>query len=146
MQLTTQKVLKGLEGLEEEELTQEVIQPLIEVLHPGRIEYTHSPTEAGRDLVSYGRDCLNRPHILCVQVKAVKLSFGASAFNSVVSQAESALKILVTLENGETSYPNEVWIITSHPFPEQKRRQLIGYLNELSRKGIKVIPGDRAFL
>lgn len=142
MTLTSQKVLKGLLKLEEEELTNEVIQPLLEKIHPGRVEYTHSPIEAGRDLVSFGKDYLSRPHILCVQVKAIKLSFGAAPFKDVVNAAEVALKMQVTLENGDLAYPSEVWVITSNPFPEQKRRQLFSYLTELSKKGIKIVAGE----
>src|ERR1035441_9160106 len=68
---------KALTALAEDDLTSQVISPLVNVLHPGRIEYTHSPVEAGRDIVSYGHDALGRQHILCVQVKARPISHGA---------------------------------------------------------------------
>jgi hypothetical protein len=133
---------KGLLQLEEEDLTNDVLIPLIKKLSPGRIEYTHSANEAGRDLVSFGKDNLNREHILCVQVKADKVSYGAKFQEIVVSPTLAAKKEGVTLENGAKSIPNEVWFMTSAPFPEQSRRQISGTLKDLYRKNIKFIPGE----
>ena len=66
------KLIEFIQKLTEEELTNEIIIPLIEKIHPGKIEYTHSANEAGRDLVSFGSDLLNRPHILCAQIRLNK--------------------------------------------------------------------------
>jgi hypothetical protein len=130
-----------LTALGEEQLTAQVMCPLIETLHPGRIEYTHSTIEAGRDIVSYGRDALDRQHILCVQVKARPISHGASDFGQLASVATLAKTEGVTLEDGSACIPSEVWYVTSHPFPEQKRRQVSGTLQELDRKNIKFVSG-----
>src|SRR5437868_11682198 len=109
MKTSKRRLSQALSELDEVQFTTDVLMPLIEVLHPGRIEYTHSPIEAGRDLVSFGRDLIDRSHILCVQVKAIPLSYGAPAFTSAANAAQGALKIMVTRENGESAYPNEVW-------------------------------------
>jgi len=73
--------------------------PLIEKIHPGKIEYTHSANEAGRDLVSFGSDSLNRSHILCIQVKAKQISYGAS-FGKVQETTKLAKEVGITIENG----------------------------------------------
>lgn len=135
-------VLEALMTLEETELTARVIRPLIEHLHPGRLEYTHSPEEAGRDLVSFGRDALGRRHILCVQVKARPISHGANSIGQVAHVATVAKTQGVTMQNGETCFPNEVWFLTSFPFPEQKRRQVSDTLATLDRRSIKFISGE----
>jgi hypothetical protein len=125
----------------EEKFTEEVLFPLIKELHPGNIEYTHSSIEAGRDIVSFGRDILGRQHVLCIQVKARPLSYGAK-FHEVVGVSQLAKNEGVTLQNGSKCLPDEVWYITSHPFPEPYRRQVSDSLIELSRKNIKIIAGE----
>ncbi len=136
------RLLEGLRRLSEEELTTEVILPLIAKLHPGRIEYTHSSIEAGRDLVSFGQGCSGRPHILVVQVKSAKLSFGAEAFGGIMAVLQVSKLQGVTTENGIVCHPHEVWLITSQPFTEPERRQVSGPLESLSRQSILVIGGD----
>lgn len=133
---------KGLLQLEEKDLTHDVLIPLINKLHPGRIEYTHSAIEAGRDLVSFGKDNLNRPHILCVQVKADKVTYGSKFQEIVVSPTLTAKKEGVTLDDGSKSIPNEVWFITSASFPEQNRRQVSDTLIDLAKNNIKFIAGE----
>ena len=133
---------KALTALPEDDLTSQVIVPLVNALHPGRIEYTHSPVEAGRDIVSYGRDALGRQHILCVQVKARPISHGAKDFGDLASVATLARTEGVTLDNGTLCIPNEVWYVTSYPFAEHKRRQVSGSLQSLDRNGIKFVCGD----
>ncbi len=128
--------------LEETALTHDVINPLIEYLHPGRIEYTHSSIEAGRDIVSFGVDSIKRQHILCVQIKADKVTYGAQFQGIVVNPTKMAKMEGVTLENGNKCIPNEVWFITSTPFPEQQRRQISETLNDLERNNIKFIAGE----
>ena len=135
-------LLTALMALEEPELTSQVIRPLIEALHPGRIEYTHSPVEAGRDLVSLGRDALGRTHTLCVQVKARPISYGARAFAEVTNVASLARTEGVTRENGEVCIPNEVWFITSHPFRSKSDAEVSFTLQSLDRNNIKFISGD----
>lgn len=138
MQLSINEALCA---LKEDALTRQFIMPLVECLHPGRLEFTHSPTEAGRDIVSFGKDCLGRDHILCVQVKATPMSFGA-AFGKVQQTLILAKTIGVVLENGAKCFPNEVWLVSSHPFPEQKRRQVADALQEMERNNTKVVSGE----
>jgi hypothetical protein len=129
-------------ALNEDDLSDQFVRPLVEVLHPGRVEYTHSSDEAGRDFVSFGRDSLGREHILCVQVKARPISHGAAGFGAVSQVATIAKTQGVTRENGDVCVPSEVWFVTSHPFPEHKRRQVSGVLQELAQKNIKFVPGE----
>lgn len=136
------KLQKALMQLEEKDLTHDVIIPLIRKLHPGRIEYTHSANEAGRDIVSFGKDSLKRQHILCIQIKANKVSYGAQFQGIVVNPTRMAKVEGVTTENGSKSIPNEIWFITSTPFPEQQRRQVSETLKDLEKNGIKFIPGE----
>lgn len=135
-------ILRALIALGEEELTGRVVIPFIEAVHPGRIEYTHSPDEAGRDIISFGRDLLGRLHILCVQVKARPISRGARDFGEVREVSTSAKLQGVTREDGNLCIPNEVWYLTSYPFPEWKRRQVSGILQDMTQKNAKFISGE----
>src|ERR1041384_2667314 len=106
-------LLESLKTYSEADFTLLFLLPLIEKVHPGRVEYTHSAIEGGRDIVSFGSDVLGREHILCIQVKAVKISYGAS-FAEVKQTSELAKTTGVTLENGQKCFPHEVWFLTSH--------------------------------
>lgn len=136
------KLLKALIQMEEQDLTSNVIIPLLEKVHPGRVEYTHSPIEAGRDIVSFGKDSLKRQHILCVQIKANKVTYGAQFQGIVVNPSKMAKMEGVTTENGTQCIPHEIWYITSSPFPEQERRQISGTLKDLEKNNIKFIAGE----
>jgi hypothetical protein len=126
----------------EKELTNSVVVPLLEVLHPGRVEYTHSAIESGRDLVSFGKDMLGRPHILCVQVKASRISYAAKNFGQLFSIASVARDAGVTVQDGNTILPHEVWIISSKSFAEQERRQVDSILKKMTQNNIKIIALD----
>ncbi|MCP4763562.1 MAG: AAA family ATPase [archaeon] len=136
------KLAKSIQLLEEPILTEKIIIPLILKVHPGKIEYTHSNIEGGRDIVSYGIDCIGRKHILCIQVKAIKISYGASSFGEIKNTAIVAKDTGVALEDGSKVFPNEVWVISSYEFPENKRRQVEDSIAELSRTNIKIISSE----
>lgn len=136
------KILDKLKSLTEDEFIDSVIVPIAKELHPGRIEYTHSTIEAGRDLVSFGKDTLGREHILCLQAKSRHISYGKDFQQYVVSQTTLAKREGVTLENGNKTTPHEVWFLNTYPFPETNRRQVADSLKELDRQSIKFIAGD----
>lgn len=129
-------------GLKEPSLTRLVILPLLEAIHPGRVEYTHSSSERGRDVISFGKDSLKRPHILAVQVKTTRIPYGAAAFGLIRAALEAARTEGVTLENGTRVKPHEAWLISSSPFPEQSRFHLADQLKLMEDRGIKVIGGE----
>jgi DNA polymerase III delta prime subunit len=135
-------LLKALNNMKEHILVNDVIVPLIEKIHPGRVEYTHSTIEAGRDIVSFGKDSLNRQHILCIQAKANKVTYGAQFQGIVANPSITAKTEGVTIENGNQCIPHEVWFITPSPFPEQERRQVAHTLRDLEKNNIKFIAGE----
>jgi energy-coupling factor transporter ATP-binding protein EcfA2 len=128
--------------LSEPELREQILIPLLAKLHGERVEHTHSSNEAGRDLVSFGKDYLGRPHILALQAKSKKISFGAAAFGALVNVATVAKNEGVTLENGQKVKPDELWYVSSQPFPEQNRKQVADIIRGLQEKNIKIIGGD----
>jgi hypothetical protein len=140
--MSTSKLHEEISKLPEETLTLEVIIPLVRILHPGKVEYTHSSVEAGRDIISVGTDNLHRQHILCIQVKAVSLSYGSRFISLVVNPCELAKTEGVTLFDGTKVFPNEVWCISSSAFSASNRRQVSDNLERLSRQNIKLIAGE----
>ena len=74
------RVLAGLAELNEEEFTRRVVIPMLRGMYPNaRIEYTNGPLEAGRDVVVIAQHgALSRQWIVCAQVKAHRISPGAS--------------------------------------------------------------------
>lgn len=128
--------------LEEDFLVNKLICPLLEIIHPGRIEFTHSSNEAGRDIISFGKDALGRDDILCIQAKANKVTYGAQFNGIVTNPAQMAKTEGVVLANGQKVHPNEVWFVTSSPFPANKRVIVADTLKKLEQDNIKFIPGE----
>ena len=114
------------------------MRPLIKVIHPGELDDTHSSIEGGRDLVSFGQDGIGRTHILAVQTKASKISYGAS-FRSIAVLLETAKKTRAVGSNGNSAFPNEVWLISSTNFPEHKRRQVEDQVVDIEKMNVKMV-------
>jgi len=129
-------------SFQEQKLTSTIIIPLIESIHQGTIEYTHSNNESGRDIVSFGKDLIGRSHILCVQVKAIKISYGAAKFKSITDSAITAKDQGVITQSGNKVFPNEVWLISSKTFVDSERRQVSDSIENLEKKNIKIIALD----
>jgi energy-coupling factor transporter ATP-binding protein EcfA2 len=136
------KLQKAITKLNEEDLTSEILAPLIEVLHPGKIEYTHSPIEDRRAIVSFGYDSLRRSHVLCVLPEISRIPSEEVGFGKMMSIAETIRDVGLTKENGTGCFPDEVWLMTCHPFAEVHRKQVAGRLQALSKKNIKFITGE----
>lgn len=133
---------KAILSLDEQEVIDRLVFPLIKKIHPGKVEYTHSANEAGKDIISFGRDRLDRKHILCVQVKADKISYGSPFISQVADPCKLAKNEGVILENGDKVKPNEVWFITTSHFSEPQRKQVSGTISKLEGENIKFIAGD----
>ncbi len=142
MDLIHDTLKKTLQLMSEEELTRNIILPLINAIHIGKIEYTHSAIEAGRDIISFGKDILGREKTLCIQVKSDKISYSATKFGLLKAQAMTAKESGVVLENGTKVFPNEVWIVSSKSFVEPDRRQVEDILVSLEKNNIKIIALD----
>ncbi|MFO1457813.1 MAG: NACHT domain-containing protein [Verrucomicrobiota bacterium] len=140
--MTQHQVAEAIAKLDEKSLTQDLLIPLVQLIHPGRTEYTHSATEAGRDVVSFGKDSLGRHHLVLVQAKSAKVSFGAEKFGGLYQTALIARKQGITTESGQKLIPHEVWLMVPFPFPENERRQVADVLSEMERESIKLIAGD----
>jgi SpoVK/Ycf46/Vps4 family AAA+-type ATPase len=137
-----QSILDAMTRLGDEDLTSEVIIPLVEILHPGKIEYSSHVNSAKRLLVSSGVASLKRPHLLCVQVKPIANSVDDAEFEGAVSTIKSAKSDGLTRENGQHIIPNEAWLITPFRFSDESRRRLSEVLQELSRHNIHFISGE----
>jgi hypothetical protein len=133
---------KAILSLDEQEIIDYLIFPLISKVHSGKLEYTHSANEAGKDIISFGRDSLNRKHILCIQVKADKISYGSPFISQVADPCKLAKNEGVILENGDKVKPNEVWFITTSHFSEPQRKQVSATISKLEEENIKFIAGD----
>lgn len=116
--------------------------PFLEQVLKGHIEYTHSATEAGRDIVVFTSDPLGKEKIYCIQVKVTDISYGAAAFGGIFHTLMTAKREGVTLTDGRSRKPHEVWFINSATFPENERRQVRSSLEELDLNNIRVIAGE----
>lgn len=127
--------------LSEKELTKRVIIPLLAEIHGGGQEYTCSPLESGRDVVSVGTDILDRPHVLAVQVRKEKLSYSAKSLGPLLAELQVARREKWTTQRGDSVTPSEVWFVTPFSFADHQRRQAPETLAEFDKSQIKLVDG-----
>jgi hypothetical protein len=60
-------LIEAIGKLVSDDLLSEVVEPLTQTLHPGRVEYAHLSDGLDRSILSFGQDSLRRSHVLCVQ-------------------------------------------------------------------------------
>lgn len=142
-----ERVLLAFATLEEAVFTRRVVVPLLRALEPkARIEETHGANEAGRDLICFStHPHLNRPRVLCIQVKSHRISTGSTAgpysLVSIANQVETAKTIGVVMPDGTRIVADEVWVVNSHVFPEPGRRMNVELLERIKKQSGLLIDG-----
>lgn len=115
--------LQTLQSLQEDELTELVIIPLLQKLGFDDIDYTHGVLERGKDIVFTRRDPLSDPKYIGATVKAHKLDGNVQSSRSmsaVYYQVRQAIDSpFVIPRNGRRVILSEIYVITSHPISQQ---------------------------
>jgi hypothetical protein len=132
-------LLSYIQGQPESFVTRRLVIPLLEKLYPdSNVEETHGPLEAGRDVICFTRHfSLNIPYTICVQVKNHKISVGSTtgpySLIAIKNQVEQAKSTGVVCVSGNRVLPDEIWVVTTFPFTEPRRRLVHELLQEMQR-------------
>lgn len=131
----TSILIKKIQKMSEAAFTSDVVEPLLRKMFvDDRIEYTHGPTERGRDLIIYSKhDKLDRLKIICIQIKNHKFNQVSSSPYSIIClthQIKQAITTGVTTINGDSCFPSEMWVINPYPLTDTVRRQAAPELEE----------------
>jgi energy-coupling factor transporter ATP-binding protein EcfA2 len=123
-----------------ESLTDEVLSPLLQVLHPGSIEHISFSSEYGRALLSSGHDFLKRSHMLGVQPVPTDSLHDSDRFRVLAKQADGWKSLELARAGGAKCLLDELWIVCTHERPtnDDVSRQI----RLFASKGIKFIWGD----
>jgi hypothetical protein len=123
--------------------------PLLEKLYPdSTVEETHGSLEAGRDVICFTHHSgLGIPHTICVQVKNHKISAGSTSgpysLIAIKNQVEQAKSTGVVAMSGNRLLADEIWVVTTFPFPEPKRRLVNQILREMRGTNTHLIDGNK---
>jgi NACHT domain len=144
MQKSLQQVL---EQMPEAQLTRQVVIPLLRAMFPGdRIEETHGPEEAGRDVICFTRHPhLQRSRIVCIQIKSHTLNRSTSSpysIQTLKNQLELATTTGVVGLSGDVIKPTEIWVINSHISNDSFRRSIVQVLDMVRSMGAYYIDGE----
>jgi hypothetical protein len=140
-------LLDALQSIKEEELTTQVLQPLLVALGYKSVDYHGGPYEEGKDLICQKTDEFGDPALTVVQVKRYRATVAArkgagDTFSELVTQlAQAAEKSIPTL-NGPV-LPSQVLLITPYPINTRSLQSRFERYEELRHRKLKILDGTK---
>ncbi|HET8860835.1 hypothetical protein [Marivirga sp.] len=137
-----------LKNLNEKDLRQELIIPLLSKMgYIAPIEY-HGTNEKGKDIICFEYDRLNEQRFLAVVAKTGNLTGNAATsagLMNVVTQVQQAFdNPYEDLYNMRQVYINEVWVVTSGKIVSGAQESVVNTLRKTNLdKQIRIIGDDR---
>lgn len=128
--------------LNNEDLIEEVISPLLQVIHHGTFEFVSISTDHGRAVLSTGHDYLKRPHVLCVQPIAEGSLRKIDDLKALFTQAQEWKASEITRPVGTKCLIDELWFLSPYQPTSDQLSNFSALVRALSRQGIKFIWGD----
>ena len=142
-------VLNNLLKMNENDITKEVLMPLLMRIGWGRVDFHGGPYEEGKDVICWRRDELDSLELGVAQVKKYKPTAVASddkSFMELVNQLQQASeKSVPSVDDGKTYKPSIVYVVT--PFKINTRSLMTrfeGY-QVLKERNLKIIDGISLF-
>lgn len=125
--------IDDLRALSEEDLTTNVVIPLLKEMGFTDVRYVHGADEHGKDVVFWWEDQFHNKKWKCAQVKAKKIH-GSSATEGNVSELRDQIQDsfatpYINPADGRTEEMTEVYIITSHNITSNAKKAIWNLLD-----------------
>lgn len=139
-------VLEAIKKYPENNLTKNIIIPLLETLEYNKIEFFGGTSEEGKDLIFWEQDPMGDPFLNVAQVKHFKFSNSSSdsaSFQTVINQLSVCFNKKIPHSDGFTHKPSKVWLITTH---EIDSKTLLTFYDEspnIQKDKIRIIDGAK---
>ena len=110
------KILEAIQNYPENNLTKDIIIPVLKKMGFEKVEFFGGVSEEGKDLVFWETDKLDSVHLHVAQVKHFKFLNNAGSKNSlqnVISQLSTCFRKKIPHSDGITEFPSKVWLIST---------------------------------
>ncbi|GEM_PF-1728766 len=139
-----EKVMKGIQSMPENDMTKNVIIPLLKYLGYKKVEFYGGTNEEGKDIVFWEVSKLGVEKLHVAQVKHFKLSNKASgndSFQTVVNQLAMCFEKKILCTNKQSHHPKEALLISTYPIDTKTLESRFSDNPVLPVRSIEIIDG-----
>ncbi|MGZ3757510.1 MAG: NACHT domain-containing protein [Mucilaginibacter sp.] len=133
-----------LQNIPENQLTREIIIPLLKTLGFDKAEFFGGPSEEGKDIVFWGKDRFDDNKLYVAQVKHFRFTNTAAderGLQTIVNQLTQCFSRKLPYTDLTTHFPSEVQLITSYPVDTKTLMTRFNDYSQLKEQQIKIIDG-----
>jgi flagellar biosynthesis GTPase FlhF len=138
------KVMKAVQEMPENKLTNEVIIPLLRYLGYKKVEFYGGIDERGKDIVFWEESKIGRDKLIVAQVKHFKASNKASgndSFQTIVNQLVMCFEDTLIHIDKQIHKPKEAMLISTHPINIKTLQTRFSSIPLLPVRNIEIIDG-----
>lgn len=146
MEIEAKLLLNKLQKMKENDVTRNVIIPLLETLGYQKVEFYGGPSEEGKDIVCWEVDRFGDIRLIVAQVKHFKFSNKASdtiSIQTIVNQLQNCLARPLLYTDKTPYLPSEVFLITTYPIDTKTLQTRFTAFPTLQDFKIKIIDGHK---
>lgn len=140
------QLLKKLQKMNEQALTERILLPLLEKLDFDSIEHRHGPYEKGVDILCIKKDELEETELLAIQVKRLEFSGSASKaghLHNILNQLSQCIEEPIKLKDGTQRLASRVWLISPYSLNVSALEASFARYVKANTNRIRVIDGDK---
>lgn len=141
-----EKLIEAIKNYPENNLTKNIIIPLLETLGYNKVEFFGGTSEEGKDIVFWEQDLMGDIFLNVAQVKHFKFtnsSNSSSSFQTVANQLSVCFNKRVPHSDGFTHKPSKVWLITTHEIDSKTLLTFYDDSPTIQQDKIRIIDGAK---
>lgn len=141
-----EKLIKAIKNYPENNLTKNIIIPLLEAIGYNKVEFFGGTSEEGKDIVFWEQDPMGDTFLNVAQVKHFKFtnpSNKSSSFQTVANQLAVCFNKKIPHSDGFTHKPSKVWLITTHEIDSKTLLTFYDDSPTIQQDKIRIIDGAK---
>ncbi|MGN7864675.1 NACHT domain-containing protein [Chryseobacterium sp. 22458] len=141
-----EKLVEAIKNYPENNLTKNIIIPLLETLGYNKVEFFGGTSEEGKDIVFWENDPMGDTFLNVAQVKHFKFtnsSNSSNSFQTVANQLAVCFNKKVPHSDGFTQKPSKVWLITTHEIDSKTLLTFYDDSPTIQQDKIRIIDGAK---
>lgn len=139
-------ILNAIKNYPENNLTKNIIIPLLEALGYSKVEFFGGTSEEGKDIVFWEKDLMGDIFLNIAQVKHFKFTNSSNdsrSFQTVANQLSVCFNKKILHSDGLTQKPSKVWLITSHEIDSKTLLTFYDDSPNIQTDKIRIIDGAK---
>lgn len=140
------RIMKIIQEMPENNMTKDVIIPLLEHIGYKKVEFYGGTNEEGKDIIFWEKSKIGNDKLCVAQVKHFKFSNSASdskGFQTVINQLIVCGEKKIINLNKQAYYPNEIFLVSTYPIDSKTLQTRFSENPGLSGRNIEIIDGPK---